>query len=126
MALGNAAGKSCVNRRGIAKIWYKVTPAAAVAAALIAGGVAHEAWAQSYRFNRISVEGNQRIQTGTIANYAGLDNSRPVSAGELNDAYQRIVNSGLFESVELVPSGSTLVVRVVEYPTINRINFEGN
>ncbi|TMV13478.1 outer membrane protein assembly factor BamA [Arenibacterium halophilum] len=126
MALGNAAGKSCVNRRGIAKIWYKITPAAAVAAALIAGGVAHEAWAQSYRFNRISVEGNQRIQTGTIANYAGLDNSRPVSAGELNDAYQRIVNSGLFESVELVPSGSTLVVRVVEYPTINRINFEGN
>lgn len=84
------------------------------------------AQAQSYQFNRIEVEGNQRIQTGTIATYAGIERGRTISAGELNDAYQRILNSGLFESVDLIPQGSTLLVRVVENPSINRINFEGN
>ncbi|WP_458877065.1 outer membrane protein assembly factor BamA [Arenibacterium sp. CAU 1754] len=85
-----------------------------------------EATAQTYRFNTIEVEGNQRIETGTIATYSGIERGRPVSVGELNDAYQRILGSGLFESVELVPRGNTLLVRVKEYPTINRINFEGN
>nr|WP_240621036.1 outer membrane protein assembly factor BamA [Pseudooceanicola lipolyticus] len=84
------------------------------------------AQAQSYQFNRIEVEGNQRIQTGTIATYAGIERGRTISAGELNDAYQRILNSGLFESVDLIPQGATLLVRVVENPSINRINFEGN
>ncbi len=51
---------------------------------------------------------------------------RPVSAGQLNDAYQRLNNSGLFETVAIVPQGNTLVINVVELPTINRISFEGN
>jgi outer membrane protein insertion porin family len=44
----------------------------------------------------------------------------------LNDAYQRILASGLFESVEIEPRGGTLAIKVVEFPTINRIAFEGN
>jgi outer membrane protein insertion porin family len=57
---------------------------------------------------------------------AMADLYRTVSAAELNDAYQRIVASGLFETVEIVPQGNTLVIRVVEYPTVNVIAFEGN
>ena len=85
-----------------------------------------EAEAQSFRFSTIRVEGNDRVPAQTIASYAGIGQGQGVDAGQLNDAYQRIVNSGLFESVELVPSGGTLVIRVQEYPTINIINFEGN
>jgi outer membrane protein insertion porin family len=44
----------------------------------------------------------------------------------LNDAYQRLARSGLFETVEVIPQGSTLVIRVVEYPFVNLISFEGN
>lgn len=84
------------------------------------------AWAQSFRFNSVSIEGNQRIEAGTILSYAGIARGETVSAAQLNDAYQRILASGLFESVEIIPQGSTLVIKVVEYPTINRIAFEGN
>ena len=35
-------------------------------------------------------------------------------------------NSGLFETVEVVPQGNTLVIRVREWPTINQVSFEGN
>lgn len=84
------------------------------------------ALAQDFRFNAISVEGNQRIEAGTIASYLGVARGEPVSAAALNDGYQRILASGLFETVEIEPRGNTLVVRVVEFPTVNRIAFEGN
>ncbi|NIZ14856.1 outer membrane protein assembly factor BamA [Phaeobacter sp. HF9A] len=82
--------------------------------------------AQSYRFTNVRVEGNQRIQSDTIVAYTGLSRGESVSGGALNDAYRGVFDSGLFESVELVPRGNTLVIKVVEYPTISRINFEGN
>mmetsp|Transcript_29485 Transcript_29485/g.57789 ORF Transcript_29485/g.57789 Transcript_29485/m.57789 type:complete len:786 (-) Transcript_29485:4119-6476(-) len=82
--------------------------------------------AQTYNFNTIRVEGNQRIESAAVANYAAIPRGTAVTAGQVNAAYQRVLASGLFETVELVPSGGTLVIKVTEYPTINRISFEGN
>jgi outer membrane protein insertion porin family len=84
------------------------------------------AFAQSFSFSNVVVEGNTRVDPSTILSYAGISRGQEVSAAALNDAYQRIANSGLFESVELDPQGSTLVIRVVEYPIVNVISFEGN
>ncbi len=84
------------------------------------------AQAQTYNFSSVRVEGNQRIDTAAVVNYAAIPRGTAVTAGQVNAAYQRVLDSGLFETVELVPSGSTLVIKVVEYPTINRISFEGN
>nr|WP_232367778.1 outer membrane protein assembly factor BamA [Tritonibacter horizontis] len=84
------------------------------------------ALSQDFRFTNVRVEGNQRIQSNTIVAYTGLARGETVSAGALNDAYRGVFDSGLFESVELVPNGNTLVIKVVEHPTISRINFEGN
>jgi len=82
--------------------------------------------AQSYNFGSISVEGNQRVESTAIITYAGIERGQPITGGQLNAAYQRVLDSGLFETVEMVPTGGTLVIKVQEYPTINRINFEGN
>lgn len=84
------------------------------------------AFAQVFSFSNVTIEGNERVDAATILNYAGINRGEEVSAGGLNDAYQRILNSGLFETVELVPQGSTLVIRVVEYPIVNVISIEGN
>lgn len=83
-------------------------------------------WAQDYTFSKIQVEGNRRIESATIKSYSGLKASQPVTAAQLNAAYQNIVASGLFETVEISPLGSRLVVKVKELPTINRVAFEGN
>lgn len=84
------------------------------------------AFAQVFSFSNVQVEGNTRVDAATIVNYAGIKRGDEVSAAALNDAYQRVVNSGLFETVEMIPQGSTLVIRVQEYPIVNVINFEGN
>ncbi|MEO3414237.1 outer membrane protein assembly factor BamA [Roseovarius sp. CAU 1744] len=88
--------------------------------------VSQGASAQTYRFGAITVEGNQRVETATILTYANIQRGQTVSAAQVNDAYQAILGSGLFESVELEPRGGTLLIKVVEFPTINRIAFEGN
>ncbi|MEP3917702.1 outer membrane protein assembly factor BamA [Ascidiaceihabitans sp.] len=85
-----------------------------------------QAEAQNYRFGNIVIDGNERIGDAAILSQAGIARGKTVSAGQLNDAFQKLQNSGLFESVEIVPAGNTLRIVVVEYPTINRISFEGN
>ena len=82
--------------------------------------------AQNFVFNSFEVEGNLRVADGTILSIGGFEAGAGLSTGELNAAGQNIRNSGLFETVDLVPQGGRLVIRVAEYPTINRINIEGN
>ena len=92
--------------------------------ALAAIGVS--AMAQNFTFGTFVIEGNQRVADGTILTFAGIDPGQSLTTAELNEAAQRIRESGLFESVSVTPRGGTLVIEVVEYPTINRINIEGN
>lgn len=87
---------------------------------------APQAAAQQYQFNTVQINGNERIGDGAILRQAGIRRGETVSGGQLNDAFQNLQNSGLFESVAIEPQGSTLVISVVELPTINRVRFEGN
>ena len=84
------------------------------------------AMAQDFSFSRIDVDGNKRIETSTIITYSGLATDQMFGADDLNRAYQNILASGLFESVEVVPNGNRLVIKVNEFPTVNKIAFEGN
>ena len=87
---------------------------------------APEAFAQQYRFSSVVINGNQRISDSAILQRAGISRGAGVSGGQLNDAYQSLQNSGLFESVAIEPRGGTLVITVTELPTLNRVRFEGN
>ncbi|PIV72631.1 MAG: outer membrane protein assembly factor BamA [Rhodobacteraceae bacterium CG17_big_fil_post_rev_8_21_14_2_50_65_11] len=110
---------------GLSRVFRRV---AAVLALLCASLILipSEAGAQDYRFTSFAVEGNERVDPSTVLAFLGIEPGQSVSASELNDAFQRLQGSGLFESVELEPRGATLVAVVREYPTINRINIEGN
>lgn len=114
----NFGGKNGLVRSGLAP--------AAIAISLVFTALPAPSFAQDYVFSTVRIEGNSLIEDATILKFAGIARGTSMSAAELNDAYQRIADSGLFEAVELVPSGGTLVIRVVENPTINVINFEGN
>lgn len=87
---------------------------------------ANAATAQSVTVGSVTIEGNQRVADGTILTFAGIDIGQTLTTAELNEAAQAIRTSGLFEAVEVVPQGRSLLIRVVEYPTINLINIEGN
>ena len=94
-------------------------PSAATLALMLALTGPQPAAAQSYTFTAVTIEGNTRVDAATILAFAALERGNSVSAAALNDAYQRIVNSGLFESVELRPQGGTLVIAVKELPMVD-------
>ena len=65
----------------------------------------------------IVVEGNSRVDTGTIQSYFSNGVAEGVTA---------LKNTGLFSSVTTRQGPNGLVVRVVENTVINRVAFEGN
>jgi len=84
------------------------------------------AWAQSYSFSNVVIEGNDRVDAATVLSHAGIAQGQTLTTGQLNDAYQRLVNSGLFETVNLQPQGSTLKIVVKEMPMVSVVDLQGN
>ena len=96
----------------------------AVLLTILVTGIPAEA--QTFRFTNVQIEGNQRVEAGTILSFVGIAQGETVGPGRINDAVQALQGSGLFEEVEVIPQGNTLLIRVREFPTINRIAIEGN
>lgn len=84
------------------------------------------AMAANYTFSAVKVEGNTAVEPATIVKLAGIAKGQPVSDAALNDAAQRLTASGLFATVDVVPLGHTLVIRVTENPVVNAVSIEGN
>ena len=74
----------------------------------------------------IKVEGNQRIETGTILSYMLVRPGDPFDPDRLDRSLKTLYATGLFQDVRLNRDGDTLVVRLTENPLVNRVAFEGN
>ncbi|KAA5614159.1 outer membrane protein assembly factor BamA [Rhodovastum atsumiense] len=74
----------------------------------------------------IRVEGNQRIEEGTIRSYMLVQPGDPYDADRIDRSLKTLYATGLFADVSISRDGSGLVVRVKENPIVNRIAFEGN
>ncbi len=82
--------------------------------------------AQAAVISRITVEGNQLIPSDTIRDFAGINFGENLSSADINAVLRRLYDSGMFENVDLRVSGSTLIIQVIENPTVNIVAFEGN
>jgi outer membrane protein insertion porin family len=74
----------------------------------------------------IKVEGNQRIEDGTIRSYMLVQPGDPFDPDRIDRSLKTLYATGLFQDVSLNRQGDTLIVKVVENPIVNRIAFEGN
>ena len=79
-----------------------------------------------YMIATITVEGNVKVDVPTIVAFLGLPKGQVVTDAALNDGYQRIIASGLFARVVLVPGADSLLIKVVENPMIGTIDYQGN
>lgn len=74
----------------------------------------------------IKVEGNQRIEEGTIRSYLLVQPGDRFEPDRIDRSLKTLYATGLFQDVRLGRVGDTLVVRVVENPIVNRVAYEGN
>ena len=82
--------------------------------------------ASTFKLGTVSVDGNNRLSDEAIINYARLSPNEILSTEELNTAYTKVLDTGLFKTVAFKQDGRNLIITVEEYPTINEISFEGN
>ncbi len=74
----------------------------------------------------IRVEGNERIEQGTIQSYLLVQPGDRFDQDRIDRSLKTLYSTGLFQDVTLRRDGPVLVVHVVENPLVNRIAFEGN
>lgn len=87
----------------------------------------HTAFAEiDFVVRRIKVVGLQRITQSTISNYIPIKVGQRLTNKKAAEIIRTIYDTGFFQSVNLERDGSTLVIRVVERPTIGSVSLTGN
>src|SRR5262249_21815643 len=103
-----------------------------VVAAFILGGVlvgaltGSIAVAETASAQQIVVQGNRRVEASTIQSYFRLGPGERLDDLKIDNAYKALINTGLFQDVQIRRAGNQIIVSVVESQVINRIAFEGN
>jgi outer membrane protein insertion porin family len=80
----------------------------------------------SFVVDDIRLEGLQRISAGTVFNYLPIQVGDRVTAERSAEAIRALFRTGFFNDVRIERDGATLVVSVVERPSIASIDFQGN
>lgn len=88
------------------------------------------AWAQQdmqpFVVRHFRVEGAQRISEGTIYNYLPINIGDTVTEQRVAEAVRALYTTGFFKDVELRRDGDTLIIAVLERPSIEEFTFSGN
>jgi outer membrane protein insertion porin family len=74
----------------------------------------------------IRVEGLQRVSEGTVFNYLPVNIGDHLTAPRVREAIKALYATGFFRDVQLRREGSTLVVVVLERPSIESFEITGN
>jgi len=82
--------------------------------------------AQAQTISKIVVEGNQRVENDTIFSYLQFSQGDSFNAEKIDETIKVLFQTGLFSDVQMFQRGTTVVIKVVENPLINQVNFEGN
>jgi len=74
----------------------------------------------------IRVEGLARLEEGTVFNYLPLKVGDEVDEEEVRLGIKELFGTGFFQDVQLEQDGTTLVVKVIERPSIRTVTINGN
>ncbi|MBL8268710.1 outer membrane protein assembly factor BamA [Steroidobacter sp.] len=80
----------------------------------------------SFAVGEIRIEGLQRITEGTVYNYLPVNIGDNVDSRKLQEAIRALYGTGFFRDVELRRDGGTLIVALLERPTIESFEVKGN
>lgn len=95
------------------------------------GGGADPALAQvpgdaSFIVGEIRIEGLQRVSEGTVFNYLPVNIGDTMSPQRVRESIRALYATGFFRDVQLRRDGSSLIVVVLERPSIESFEIRGN
>ncbi|MGC1728084.1 MAG: outer membrane protein assembly factor BamA [Steroidobacteraceae bacterium] len=84
------------------------------------------ATAASFTVGDIRVEGLQRVSEGTVYNYLPINIGDHLTPERVREAVRALYATGFFRDVQMRRDGNTLVVVVLERPSIESFEITGN
>lgn len=82
--------------------------------------------ASSFVANSIQFEGLQRISQSTAESYLPIKSGQTLATEKTSSILRSLYQTGFFEQVKLSRSGNTLIIHVIERPTIGELKITGN
>ena len=77
------------------------------------------AWgATSFVVQNIQIEGLQRVSRGTFLSYMPIKQGEQLDAAETTQVIQNLYKTGFFSNISLLRHNNTLIIKVVERPTM--------
>lgn len=90
-------------------------------------GLSSPVWASSnFVVNHIQVQGLQRISSSAVMMAMPLHVGQTYTDADGNEIIAALFKTGFFSNVQLARNGGTLIIKVVELPTIDSITITGN
>ncbi|MBB6091741.1 outer membrane protein insertion porin family [Povalibacter uvarum] len=102
------------------------TLAVAASTAVAAWPVAATAQSSGFTVGDIRIEGLQRISEGTVYNYLPVNIGDQLDPRRVAESMRALYATGFFRDVEMRRDGGTLVIAVVERPSIESFEIKGN
>ena len=82
--------------------------------------------ADSFVVKKIEINGLQRTSADTVYSYLPITQGEVLRPGQTAEIIKALYDTGFFEHITLTRHGSTLVINVVERPTIGMLKIIGN
>jgi outer membrane protein insertion porin family len=100
--------------------------AASALCAVESPAIAQVAPGETFTVGDIRIEGLQRISEGTVFNYLPINIGDRLDQRRIAEALKAIYATGFFRDVEFRREGGTLIVAVLERPSIESFEIKGN
>ncbi len=91
-----------------------------------AAALAQQSDMNDFTVGDIKLEGLQRISEGTVFNYLPVNIGDHLDAQRVREALRALYATGFFRDVEFSRDGNTLVIAVLERPSLESIEIKGN
>ena len=81
--------------------------------------------AYSKNFEKIIINGNERISNETILVFSDIQDNKDLDENSINKILKKLYKSGFFEDVKIKIKDKNLIIEVIENPIIQTVFLEG-
>ena len=81
--------------------------------------------ANSNTIENIIVDGNNRVSTETIVMFSGAKKNNQIENIDINRILKNLYDTNFFENVSVSLNNKTLSIKVIEFPIIENVEFDG-
>ena len=105
---------------------YRAVIATLVLLVASVAALAQQAADTDFTVGDIKIEGLQRISEGTVYNYLPVNIGDQMNAQRLREALRALYATGFFRDVALSRDNNTLLITVLERPSLDSVEIKGN